>query len=123
MPPITEQANLAPSANQDEARDLNSQRASSLLGAPSTETRVFIGVFREPFQELYAKIRGFYVSCNCGTVLKTVTQIRDHWARGCFDQPIYATRDEIIAKAAATITSNQAPNIAGPDQSSNPATG
>ena len=37
------------------------------------------------------------LQCTCGYGLWTREGIRDHWQRGCFDVPVYATKEEVLA--------------------------
>lgn len=48
----------------------------------------FIGMFREPFSKIGAKLAG-YVACSCGHTLQTYEEVFAHWQMGHFDIPQY----------------------------------
>lgn len=59
------------------------------------ENRVLIGHFREP-NPPYPPKGVDVVLCPCENNLWTREDVYDHWKRGCFDTPVYATKQEVI---------------------------
>jgi len=65
----------------------------------SPQSHVFLGVFREPWEEFCSGVSAAsIIQCSCGVSLQTFEALRKHWAMGHFDEPVYARIEDVLAK-------------------------
>ena len=68
----------------------------------SKDTHVFIGMFRPPWseiQKLERQVINGECKCGCRFACSYVIQydkLHEHYMRGCFDEPVYKTHEEIM---------------------------
>jgi hypothetical protein len=78
---------------------------------PTPETHVFIGMFRRPYSDCEAEQRAlcpngivygssYYEWFCCGDRSEAFNKCKEMWLAGYYDEPVYATRSEIIDRIA-----------------------
>lgn len=72
------------------------------MSNPTAETHVYIGVFRPPWDEVKQLERQIVTNgcrCGCSFACPYVIQfdkLHEHYDRGCFDEPVYKTHEEMM---------------------------
>jgi hypothetical protein len=78
------------------------------MSEPTKETHVCIGMFRPPWPEIRDREREIIgLGCVCGAkfacaYMEQYDKLHEHYLKGCFDEPVYATKDEILARYTGT---------------------
>jgi hypothetical protein len=56
---------------------------------------VFIGMHRQPFQEIMGAVSnaGAFLYCQCGQILQCQDAVLEHWQMGHMDRPLYRDAD------------------------------